>query len=508
MRKLLLALTLFCAAAPAHAQLTSGIVPATKNWQRPGPAGLVNMLQNGKNDWGVWTKSGATVTTSSTNATAPDGTATMTFLKETTAASAAHYMQYAVVNRGTGGVNTVNFRFSCDAEAATRTRIVLFTFNGSGHGSTVVFDLAGGQVGVAQVISGSGGTMTGLGASISPIGVDAKTGKTVYRANMDMAIGAGTSNSLQGSVDLDAGSGTGATNDVYTGDGVSGAYVWQCTLLPLAAYSLVANKLHDDFTTLNTIDVNNTKAPGFKWYVAAWSNAAQSGWANMSPTQAGDLSVSNGILTIANDRSTFGYGIGSACTDGSTGYIGQAFQPPFFYQAATNFNPATAQVSFTSWPDIPMLPTEFLTPGNTATVEFIEWDIMEAQPNGTGTVSMTSNNHDWSASAGGFTGHNDVNGGSTIGSPTLTTTHIYQRLVLDATSAGQGFGESMSFFDGNYVSLSERTWSATTGSSPAATPSNPNGVFSVGDTQHSVAILGTGPSWAHNIDYADVFTKN
>ena len=66
----------------------------------------------------------------------------------------------------------------------------------------------------------------------------------------------------------------------------------------------------------------------------------------------------------------------------------------------------------------------------------------------------------------------------------------------------------MSFFDGNYVSLSERTWSATTGSSPAATPSNPNGVFSVGDTQHSVAILGTGPSWAHNIDYADVFTKN
>ena len=507
MRKILALLALLVA-WPAQAQMMGGIVPATKNWQRPGPAGLVNMLQNGKNDWGVWVKSGATVTTSSTNATAPDGTATMTFLKETTAASAAHYMQYAVVNRGTGGVNAANFRFSCDAEAATRTRIVLFTFNGSGHGSTVVFDLQGGQVGVAQVISGSGGVMTGLGASISPIGVDAKTGKTVYRANMDMAIGAGTSNTLQGSVDLDAGSGTGATNDVYTGDGVSGAYIWQCTLLPLAAYSLVANTLHDDFTTLNTIDVNNTKVAGFKWYVAAWANAAQTGWANMSPTQAGDLSVSSGILTIANDRSTFGYGIGSACTDGSTGYIGQAFQPPFFYQAATNFNPATASTSFTSWPDIPMIPTEFLTAGSNAAMSFVEHDVMEAQPNGTGTVNMTSNLHNWTTASNAFSVHNAVNGGSTIGSPTLTTTHIYQKLMLDATSAGQGFGDTMEFFDGNYISLSERTWSASSGSSPAATPANPTGIFSEGDTQHFVAILGTGPNWAHNIDYADVFTKN
>ena len=510
MRKLLVALTLFCAATPAHAQLTSGIVLATKNWQLAGASGTINMLPAAKNNWGGWTFSSLTVTTSSTNATAPDGTATMSFLKEGTGTS-QHYMQFLTISRGTGGANAVPFRMSCDAEAATRTRVALVAFNGSGHASTVVYDLAGGQIGVAQAISGSGGTVTAVGSpTISPIGIDVKTGGVVYRLTMDMAIGAGTGNSLGANVELDSGSGTAANSTTYTGNSTSGLYIWQCSILPVAAWTLVANPLHDDFTTTATIDLSNTKTAGFKWYVSNWPNAPQTVWTNFSPTTSSQATVSGSTLTLSSDPSFFSYGIGSAVTDGSTGYIGKAFVPPYLYQVSANWDPATFINGQTSWPALWMMPTEVLAGGG---LRGCEHDMMEAS-DGTGANSPSGNEHDWTwPGGGGNPSANTITGASKSGSPTLTVNHKYQRLVISQSASLGSFGVIESFFDGVFISSAEITFSSSTGATPAATPSNPTGVFSECDTQHFIAIIGTGPgnhsgTINFNIDSADVFTSN
>lgn len=89
---------------------------------------------------------------------------------------------------------------------------------------------------------------------------------------------------------------------------------------PAAAHGFTVQVFCDDFTSLATVDVNNTAAPGFKWYV-------QSGYGGFTPVtafsqQAGGLQI---IPTVNMLNGAGLYNMTSCAGVGSSGsYVGTA----------------------------------------------------------------------------------------------------------------------------------------------------------------------------------------
>lgn len=263
---------------------------------------------------------------------------------------------------------------------------------------------------------------------------------------------------------------------------------------PAQAFGFNTRTFFDDFNSLATIDTTNSKSAGFNWYVNnAWPNAG-SPWNTAASTQAGDLSVSNSVLTIATDRSGFGQGINTAVSTGGSNYAGTTFSGGAYFECRFKFNPATALGADTSWPAFWSSPVEY-TAQNTS--HFVELDFIEAIPSGTGTVNVNSATIDWNA-----------------GSNTSTRTsglmdqdanwHTYGRLWIPASLNG-GVGLQQTYIDG--VLVASVRYSATGGATPPFSPSNPNGVVSTADNHHYPIILGAGPSWSVQIDYVAVWQR-
>jgi hypothetical protein len=115
-----------------------------------------------------------------------------------------------------------------------------------------------------------------------------------YRCTMDVKTGQGVFSGMNFAIELDNGAGTGAMSNSYAGDGTSGAYFWRSTCLPPAAWDLHTVTFFDDFTTLNTIDIHDTKAPGFNWYVDPnWPNYLT----GLDVTGPTNYSINSSVLT-------------------------------------------------------------------------------------------------------------------------------------------------------------------------------------------------------------------
>lgn len=269
--------------------------------------------------------------------TAPDGTTnTAQFLAEDTSNN-THFIQAGSIpqdNNITGALNPGyalgRIRFAGYFKSSTR-RIgyTIQTFDGGGNNSgklTVVFDLVGGQVGVAASVSGLTGN-----AIITPAGTTITQAANGFQLCIqDLYLKDGNFALLVATCFLDNGTGTGALSNSYTGDGASGVYCWRTNLMPAAAWGINNNIFFDDFLSSSTIDLNNTKAPGFNWYPSAgvWTNYIND---TGSPYPSGDFSVSGSILTISAKG---GGGFGSAGTmlgtaaqisDVGGTYVGQGF---------------------------------------------------------------------------------------------------------------------------------------------------------------------------------------
>jgi hypothetical protein len=265
-----------------------------------GPADLVSK-------WTLYNQnqnSGSNVPTASfgTNTLAPDGTNNGVKLVET--ASNTIHAAVSVFQTGNGFGN-FQLRLSVFAKAAEHTRFVLSINDtridaglpaGPGLGCTTVFDLAGGQIGVVNTAYGGGSIpFVAKGQEIVSFG------NGWYRCTMDVQVGQGVANFYGFTIELDNGSGTAAQSTSYTGDGASGVYFWRSTCLPPAAWGLSTVTFFDDFTTLNTIDLSNTQAPGFNWYVDPnWPNYLT----GLSVTNASNYSIIGG--TILKQDATVG----------------------------------------------------------------------------------------------------------------------------------------------------------------------------------------------------------
>lgn len=157
------------------------------------------------------------------------------------------------------------------------------------------------------------------------------------------------------------------------------------------AYGITQTSFFDDFDTLGTIDLNNTKNPNYKWFVDnSWPNVGgfpNSGWNDIlhGPlTPSNILSVNNSILTIA-PISTHSARLFTATASGA-GFVGNTFGGNGFYaEASIAFTPASA-TGWISWWGVPI---EWLVGQVT---KFNELDIFEALPADTGALGTL---HEW-----------------------------------------------------------------------------------------------------------------
>ncbi len=162
----------------------------------------------------TWTATASTLTANVTPS--PDGSSNAASLVEDSSATTTHLATQSV----TKAASALTYACSGYAKQGTRTRVDVEMQDGSGNGAIAVFDLAGGQVGVAA--AGEGTPFTNLQTFIFP------SYNGFYRVGIVSLTN--TATTIQCNFYLDSGSGTAAISNSYTGNGASGAYLFGAQL--------------------------------------------------------------------------------------------------------------------------------------------------------------------------------------------------------------------------------------------------------------------------------------
>lgn len=355
-----------CSGATGQAATTSffGAIPDRFNLLVPAHEPVITVTDmhsaNNVNQWTLYNTSfngGANALTVGLGGTttAPDGTNTAQKIVETTTNS-LHYLTAAPP---TTYNPPIDLRLAVFAKAAERTRIVLAIgefiygppFNNTGpftgKGARAVFDLANGVVGPVLVSDSSilGGFGPELWSMATPTILP--FGNGWYCCMIDVTAGRISSfNFLMAFCYIDAGSGVAAENTTYTGTAGSGVYTWRSTLLPPGAWSMSGQREYfEDFNdpTMANIDLANSGAQGFSWYLrGVWpcpgfgpgnsysklpitaTDATFVTYPALTVYPVGHLSVSGSVLTVGTNDGAIG--VASACWDGASGYHGNAFR--------------------------------------------------------------------------------------------------------------------------------------------------------------------------------------
>jgi hypothetical protein len=159
-----------------------------------------------------------------------------------------------------------------------------------------------------------------------------------------------------------------------------------------SGYALVFD---DEFNSPNTIDINNTEAPGYNWYPGNFFGSA---------TPASMIQVANGALTLLSSNNNISLGLSTAGpANNADGFVGQAFGGGAYYEARVKFNPANVNPSTTNWPSFWAYAIEVLLnnsrwnaqwPGQAAGYNhFVEDDFFEYDLGTTGAYNGAI--HDW-----------------------------------------------------------------------------------------------------------------
>jgi len=398
------------------------------------------------------------------------------------------------------------------AQKAGRSRIVVVT-EFVGHETSVSaavgFDLAGGNVGYDQT-TGSLTTitlsqMTNLGAG---------WWLCVYEWEHTLPY-TGFAVGVTARINLDSGSGTAARSISYLGDGAHGVNLWWFNLLPAAAWILTnPPKMYDDFDSTNTIDLADTRAPGFKWYIhnsapksdnTLWWSAA-----NLPPALPGDFTLSSpSVLKIYNPNNnsptwaSLMYSVGFL---DEGGYVGTAWGPPLAFDAYVSWDGSKNPANFGG--QGPALWGHTIEPMLGTTDHWVEWDWVD---NGLTTTSISDRRI---ANPGDNPA--DSSWPITIGAPHNLVEGTFYRLSglwLDMASNANGWGFFASFNNGQWIEQSDRGYK--TGLMPV--PNNgayPLDLVAIVDTQHFPIMIntannvGSGPGggWPMFIDWVRIYT--
>jgi hypothetical protein len=264
--------------------------------------------------------------------------------------------------------------------------------------------------------------------------------------------------------------------------------------------------LSDNFSSLSTIDMTNSGAPGFNWYLRTnWPNRTS---LTSASTIALDTPGRGITLTGANDQ-----GIHTAIYDGAGGYIGKIFGGGGYFEVSVAFNPALGGTNenFAFW----SLGTTHLMVTPQCPTEYVETDFSESFPaGGTAVTQYVVAGHEWTLSGtpGSCTGTGNTNSNQIATVPPAafqvapTWTQFHRLATVWSVNSGTGTGTFHRYFDNALLASTSFTYSHTAGASPAFTPSNPNGVFSLIDSDPFFLILSSGlaASGAQNINQVTV----
>lgn len=264
--------------------------------------------------------------------------------------------------------------------------------------------------------------------------------------------------------------------------------------LPAAALLYDANVYLQTFSSISTIDVNNTKASGYLLYLqGGWPGAVQTVWQSFtSGAGSGNVAVAGGVLTLTESGANFaGAQLASAVPVGGS-FKGSSFAGGAYIEATWQYDPTQCTPAVASWPVFWVMPTRFLVSSGTS--DIVEIDIGEGSCSATpGVGNWTSFIHDWTYSPDPNAPTANTPASGTL-TPTPTGGVYFTTGVgwITSTNSG-GTGRLAHYYNNLHASSIDQTYSPSGVPSPVLGPSNPSGALSSLDTDSYVFFLGTGP---------------
>lgn len=275
----------------------------------------------------------------------------------------------------------------------------------------------------------------------------------------------------------------------------------------------------DEFNSVSSIDMSNSHAAGYDWYLQNWFSTGA--------TNANNVTISNGALKLGGG--TGGASLVSAFANSDGGYTGTVFGSGAYMEASIKFDPS-AGGSATSWPAFWGLSIEhIIDPGATGVSQaagqaegythYAEVDIMEYM-NGLSSGQYLGTIHDWSGTYSTTDGWqiNIANYGNSfinVGAVDWSAYHSYG--LLWVPQSGNTPGHATWYFDGQAMSsvywlAPTTTTAALAGSdSGSLTPSSSasaTSTYSILDSQQLALSLQTDSSWPMYVDWVRVWQSD
>lgn len=310
------------------------------------------------------------------------------------------------------------FRFAAIAKPDGYSRIVLSIacFEFSNSTASFGFDLAGGNTNYDQIV---GANITIVGGSAHMLALPSG----FYLCYFDYFFN--SNNSFGGvavlvpQLFIDNGSGTGARSTSFAGNGTNGVKVLTVSLLPTPMWTLFGTPtFFDDFEDLSTVDISNTQAPGFNWYINdlfAQGAYTTFGWFTNPPSNTTPAEMitqpARSIIQIYEPNlrpsSTTGFdqGVWSVVPNGSGGLIGTSFRGTQVREIFACWNQGLQSEfngSVSGSAGLAGYSTVSRINGGLNSLNgyrFLEWDTMETFVHTTQTISGTNALHEWSGGA-------------------------------------------------------------------------------------------------------------
>jgi hypothetical protein len=292
----------------------------------------------------------------------------------------------------------------------------------------------------------------------------------------------------------------------------------QPAVRPMIAAGFNSVIFFDDFDTTATIDLANSQANGFKWYLANWFTAGS------QATNANNVSVANSVLTIGGG-SGVGPTIVSAFDTGVTdAFKGTVFGTGGYFEIRMKFDPSLNGGSAGGAPNFYSMAIEHIADNSTVSAghwpgqaagyaHFIEVDLFE--PLAGSTTTYNASVHDW---GGIFVStqypQNIVNLDTNVvhvGGVDFTKFHTYGCLWVPQSGATPG--RLQRYFDDLLVQTIY--FLGPTGSPPLpgdtgqnyspSTSAQADRTYSVLDGQRLALLLGGGATWPILVDWVKVW---
>lgn len=477
------------AAPPPTLASKIGFIPATLNmfgWTGcDGKTLYGNYTDFSQNtDFAVWQFTQASI---STGFVAMDGTVTAQKLLDNSVVSHHSVQGFQTQLDFNYTIAPIPFRLMVIAKAAELTRIVLemsfFTISGA---INACFDLSGGNTNFSNNVGANYVFVN------NPSMVNLGNGWWACMFDWNFSAAAGTSYVAQRpnpTIYLDNGSGTAPQSISYSGSG-GGVELWLFHALPTSAWTRNwAHALFDDFQTLSSVDLSDTRAPGFNWYIHNdWPNGAPSGfWTPVAPTAQGVISLSQpSVMKVWNQSpssNNFAGSLASVGYSGGTGFpsvVGNYFTAPMIMDVfvGADFSFLSAYNAPTAGPAFWGVTVETLISTNlNANGEYLEWDPLDG-----GNSEVIS-----------WIGSTKTPQQVSLSQQNVINAGVFQRFTLiwlDSLNSGNtGWGYFGVFNNGQYLAVGSCAYQTAAGQTTHPPTGTDTDMFRNIETQHPMIWL-------------------